>query len=401
MPFEFSFTDEQDKFRRDTREFLHSEILPSINTYDKNEEFPFDNIKKMSDRGYFGLTVPKNYGGLGLSKIEYGILLEELGAICASHATILGAHLGLCVTPIILYGTQEQKNRFLPSLSSGESLGAFALTEPSAGSDAANLQTTATPEGEDFILNGSKIFCTNGDHADFVIVFAANDKSLGPMGGITAFIVEKNTPGFTVGKKEKKMGLRASSTAELIFENCKVPKENILGDVGTGFMIALSTLDGGRITLAVGSLGAAQRALDLCIDYLRQNQSEGGNLANRQSIQWKLADVVMEVYASKYLVYNNLMELEKYYEIIESKEKVPRQLRDRVSRGSAISKAYVSEVASRAITRVIEIQGILGIQDGTEIERGFRDSFIAEIYEGTNDIQRMIIAKEILGIGLN
>ena len=197
------------------------------------------------------------------------------------------------------------------------------------------------------------------------------------------------------------MGLRASSTAELIFENCKVPKENILGDVGTGFMIALSTLDGGRITLAVGSLGAAQRALDLCIDYLRQNQSEGGNLANRQSIQWKLADVVMEVYASKYLVYNNLMELEKYYEIIESKEKVPRQLRDRVSRGSAISKAYVSEVASRAITRVIEIQGILGIQDGTEIERGFRDSFIAEIYEGTNDIQRMIIAKEILGIGLN
>ena len=196
------------------------------------------------------------------------------------------------------------------------------------------------------------------------------------------------------------MGLRASSTAELIFENCKVPKENILGDVGTGFMIALSTLDGGRVTLAVGSLGAAQRALDLCIDYLRQNQSEGGNLANRQSIQWKLADVVMEVYASKYLVYNNLMELEKYYEIIESKEKVPRQLRDRVSRGSAISKAYVSEVASRAITRVIEIQCILGIQDGTEIERGFRDSFIAEIYEGTNDIQRMIIAKEILGIGL-
>ena len=165
-------------------------------------------------------------------------------------------------------------------------------------------------------------------------------------------------------------------------------------------MIALSTLDGGRVTLAVGSLGAAQRALDLCVDYLRQNQSEGGNLANRQSIQWKLADVVMEVYASKYLVYNNLMELEKYYEIIESKEKVPRQLRDRVSRGSAISKAYVSEVASRAITRVIEIQGILGIQDGTEIERGFRDSFIAEIYEGTNDIQRMIIAKEILGIGL-
>ena len=194
--------------------------------------------------------------------------------------------------------------------------------------------------------------------------------------------------------------MRASSTAELIFENCKVPKENILGDVGTGFMIALSTLDGGRVTLAVGSLGAAQRALDLCVDYLRQNQSEGGNLANRQSIQWKLADVVMEVYASKYLVYNNLMELEKYYEIIESKEKVPRQLRDRVSRGSAISKAYVSEVASRAITRVIEIQGILGIQDGTEIERGFRDSFIAEIYEGTNDIQRMIIAKEILGIGL-
>ena len=400
MPFEFSFTDEQEKFRRDVRDFIHSEILPTISKYDKLEEFPSENVLKMAEQGYFGLTVPEKYGGKGLSKINYGILLEELGAICASHGTILGAHLGLCITPIILFGTEEQKNKFLPSLASGKSIGAFALTEPGAGSDAANLQTTATPDGDDFILNGSKIFCTNGDQAEYIIVFAANDKSLGPMGGITAFIIEKNMNGFSVGKKEKKLGLRASSTVELIFENCRVPKENILGDIGAGFMVALSTLDGGRVTLAVGSLGAAQRALDLSVDYLRQNQSEGGNLSNRQSIQWKLADVAMEVYASKFMCYNNLTELEKYYEVIESKEKVPRQLRDRVSRGSAISKAYVSEVASRAITTAIEIQGLAGIADGSEIERGFRDSFIAEIYEGTNDIQRMIIAKELLGLGL-
>ena len=218
MPFEFSFTEEQEKFRRDVREFIHNEIMPTVANYDKLEELPIENMEKMSKQGYFGLTVPEKFGGKGLSKIEYGILLEELGAICASHGTILGAHLGLCVTPIVLFGTEEQKNKFLPPLASGKSIGAFALTEPGAGSDAANLQTTATADGDDFILNGTKIFCTNGDKADYIIVFAANDKSLGPMGGITAFIVEKNMTGFSVGKKEKKLGLRASSTIELIFE---------------------------------------------------------------------------------------------------------------------------------------------------------------------------------------
>ena len=400
MPFEFSFTEEQEQFRRTVREFLHENILPTVRDYDKNEEFPLDNVQKMASQGYFGLTIPKNYGGQELSKIEYGILLEEIGGICSSHGTILGAHLGLCATPIVLFGTDEQKEKYLPSLASGNSLGAFALTEPAAGSDAANIQTTAEIDGDDFILNGSKIFCTNGDRADLTIVFATNDKNLGPMGGITAFLVEKNTPGFSVGKIEKKMGLKASSTAELIFENCKIPKSNVLGDVGAGFMVALTTLDGGRVSLAVGALGAAQRALDICVEFLRKNQSEGGSLPNRQSIQWKLADIAMEVYASKYLVYNNLVELEKYYKIIESREKVPRRLRDSISRGSAISKAYVTEVASRAITRAIEIQGISGIKEGSDIERGFRDSFIAEIYEGTNDIQRMIIAKELLGLGL-
>ena len=215
MPFEFSFTDEQEKFRRDVRDFIHSEILPTISKYDKLEEFPSENVSKMAEQGYFGLTVPEKYGGKGLSKINYGILLEELSAICASHGTILGAHLGLCITPIILFGTEEQKNKFLPSLASGKSIGAFALTEPGAGSDAANLQTTATPDGDDFILNGSKIFCTNGDQAEYIIVFAANDKSLGPMGGITAFIIEKNMNGFSVGKKEKKLGLRAVSYTHL------------------------------------------------------------------------------------------------------------------------------------------------------------------------------------------
>ena len=399
MQFEFSFTEEQEKFRRSLRYFFENEIKPFVEELDRNEDFPLENIKKIAQQGYMGLNVPKEYGGMGKDKIEYGIFLEELGRVCAAHGTIVGAHLGLCIIPILLFGTEEQKKKYLPSLASGEKLGAFALTESGAGSDAANIQTTAIEDEDEYVLNGSKIFCTNGNTSDVTIIFAANDRSLGPMGGISAFIVEKDTPGFSVGKIETKMGIRASHTAELLFDNCRIPKENLLGTLGAGFMVALTTLDGGRVSLAAGSLGAAEKVLEMCVELLRNDSVEGGNLADRQSIQWKLADLAMEVHASKFMVYNTLSEIEKYYELISAGEKIPRQLRDRGSRGSAISKAYVTEVASRAITKAMEIQGVNSIKDGHEIERAFRDSFISEIYEGTNEIQRMLIARELLGLG--
>lgn len=398
MPFDFSFTDEQKEFRRSTRKFLESEILPSVSDYDLKEEFPTENIDKISKRGYMGLHVPKEYGGLGMGEIEYGILLEELGRICSGHGTILGAHLGLCLTPLLLFGSDEQKRRFIPKLATGEMLGAFSLTESSAGSDAANIQTTAEKDGNDFILKGSKIFCTNGDRSDVIIVFASNNRSLGPMGGITAFIVEKGFSGFSVGKVERKMGIRASTTAELVFDNCRVPQENVLGEFGAGFIVALTTLDGGRVGLAAGALGAAERALEISLDYVRIDKENGGSLAERQLIQWKLADSAMELHAARLMVYYSLNNIEEYFKIRAKREKVPRGFREKVSRESAISKAYVSEVASRAIVRAVEIQGTIGIEEGHESERGFRDSFISEIYEGTNEIQRMVIARDLLGL---
>src|SRR3990172_5260359 len=257
MPFEFSFSEEQNLLRRSIRDFLEREILPTVEHYDKAEVFPEENIQKIAKQGLMGTHLPREYGGAGYGEIEYGILLEELGRICSAHGTIVGAHLGLACTPIWLFGNEEQRKKYLPSLAKGEKLGAFALTEPAAGSDAGNIRTTAEKKGDEFILKGSKIFCTNGNRADVIVVFAANDRTLGPAGGITAFIVENGFAGFSVGKVERKMGIRASTTAELIFENCMVPKENILGQLGAGFIVALTTLDVGRIGLAAGALWAA------------------------------------------------------------------------------------------------------------------------------------------------
>lgn len=393
-----NFTDEQNFLRRTIREFLEREILPTVEHYDKAEQFPTTNIEKIAKQGLMGIHVPKEYGGAGYGEIEYGILVEELGRVCSAHGTIVGAHLGLACAPIWLFGTEEQKKRYLPQMSKGERLGAFALTEPSAGSDAANIRTTAEKRSDDFILNGSKIFCTNGDRADVIVVFAANDRALGVAGGITAFIVEKNFAGFSVGKVEKKMGIRASTTAELVFENCIVPKENALGQFGAGFIVALTTLDGGRIGLAAGALGAAEKTLETMVEFVKKKKALGSSTPEKQSVQWMIANSAMEIHAARLVVYDSLVELDDYFKMIARGERIPRAFRERVSRNSAIAKAYVSEIASRIIDRAMQIHGELGLVEGYGIERGYRDSFIAEIYEGTNEIQRMVIARDLLGI---
>ena len=393
-----NFTGEQNLLRKSIREFLEEEILSTVEYYDKAEQFPSANIEKIARQGLMGINIPREYGGAGYGEIEYGILIEEFGRVCSAHGTIIGAHLGLACTPIWLFGTEGQRSKYLPSLSRGEKLGAFALTEPAAGSDAANIRTTAEKKGDEFILNGGKIFCTNGNRADVIVVFAANDRTLGPAGGITAFIVENGFAGFSVGKVERKMGIRASTTAELIFENCRVPKENILGQLGAGFIVALTTLDGGRIGLAAGALGAAEKTLETMVSFVKKQKALGSSLANKQSVQWMIADSAIDVHAARLVVYNSLLELDEYFKMVAKGERVPKTFRENVSRNSAIVKAYVSEIASRVIDRAMDIHGELGLVEGYGIERVYRDSFIAEIYEGTNEIQRMVIARDILGM---
>ncbi len=393
----FLLSSKQEEFRRQTRNFIIREIAPSIVDYDLKEEFPLDNLNKLSNQGLMGLQVPIKYGGMGLGEVECGILLEELGRICSAHATIVGAHLGLCIGPILLFASEAQKNKYLPRLSSGEIIGGFALTELAAGSDVKNIHTSAKKVGSDFVLNGSKIFCTNGDRANLVIVFALTNKSHRSDRGITAFLVEHGMPGFTVGKVESKTGIRASTTAELVFDNCVVPEENILGHPGMGLMIALTALDGGRAGLAAGALGVAEQALDQSIDFMTNDKAQS-SIVNRQSLQGMIADMAMEIFAARLMTYNTLQEVHEYLKRLARKENIVRDYRHHVSRNCSIVKAYVSEVASRAVRKALEIQAVEGLEVGQPLERYFRDSSIAEIYEGTNEIQRLIIARDLLGL---
>ncbi len=365
--------------------------------YDLREEFPLDNFNKLSNQGLMGLQVPIKYGGMGLGEIECGILLEELGRICSAHATIVGAHLGLCIAPILLFGSEVQKKKYLPRLSSGKIIGGFALTEWAAGSDVKNIQTVAEKVGSDFVLNGNKIFCTNGNRAGLVIVFAVTNKSHHPSRGVTAFLVERGMPGFSVGKVERKTGIRASTTVELVFDNCVVPDENILGHLGTGLGVALTALDGGRAGLAAGALGVAEQALDHSIDVMTNDKAKSSTV-NRQSFQIMIADMAIEVVAARLMTYNTLHEVHEYFKRLAIGEKVLRSSRHHISRNCSIVKAYVSEVASRAVRTALEIHAIEGLEVGQALERYFRDSSIAEIYEGTNEIQRLIIARDLLGL---
>lgn len=391
--YDYKLPPKYELFRNAMREFLRNEIEDTVEYYDKMELYPEENIRKFGEHGYMGIPIPQRYGGAELGEFGYGLAVQEVGKVCSGHGTILGAHTGLVCVPLWLFGNEEQRKKYLIDLASGKKLGAFGLTEPGAGSDAANIKTTAAKEGDHFILNGTKQFISNGDRADTILVFAANDLSLGPYGGITAFIVERSFGGITTAKVEKKMGIRSSPTAQITFQDCSVPKENVLGTFGAGFLIALTTLDGGRASLSAGAVGGCEMALEAMIDW----SNEHPHLRSLQSVQWKIADTAIDAHVSRLTSYASLQEVGVYFERLSQGEKIPRDEREAVSRHTAIAKAFCSEAASRSLERAIQVLGAEGYTEGNGLERGYRDSIIAEIYEGTNDIQRLVIARDMLG----
>lgn len=377
---EFNFTREQELAGQMLREFVEKEVKPMAAHIDETEEFPLENVKKMAGLGIMGIPFSKELGGAGGDDITYIMAVEELAKACASTSVILSAHTSLCCWPIFKYGTEEQKKKYLPGLLKGEKLGAFGLTEPNAGTDAAGQQTVAKLDGDEYVINGSKVFITNGGYADVFIIFAMTDKSKGTK-GITAFIIEKGTKGFELGKKEEKMGIRASSTTELIFKDCRIPKENMLGKEGKGFGIAMSTLDGGRIGIAAQALGIAEGALDEAVKYMKQRKQFGKPIGAFQGLQWYIAEMATKVEAAKLLVY---------------KAAFKKQSGQSYGLEAAMAKLYASETAMEVTTKVVQIFGGYGFTKDYPVERMMRDAKITEIYEGTSEVQKMVIAANIL-----
>jgi butyryl-CoA dehydrogenase len=377
---DFTLSKEHQLARTLFKEFAEKEIKPYAQEIDEEERFPVEALEKMRKYKFMGIPYPKEYGGAGCDTLTYEMCIEEISKVCATTATMLSAHTSLGTWPILKFGTPEQKAKYLPKLCSGEYLGAFALTEPNAGTDASAQQTRAVLEGDHYVLNGNKIFITNAGYADTYIVFAMTDKSKGNH-GISAFIVEKNFPGFSVGKKEKKMGIRGSSTCELIFENCIVPKENLLGQEGKGFVIAMATLDNGRIGIAAQALGIAEGALDETIKYVKERKQFGRPLAKFQNTQFEIADMVTKVKAAQLLMYRAA--------IAEDTQKS-------YSQEAAMAKLYCASTAMDVTTRCLQLHGGYGYTREYPIERMMRDAKITEIYEGTSEVQKMVISKYAL-----
>jgi alkylation response protein AidB-like acyl-CoA dehydrogenase len=378
---EYEFSDDVKMLRQAVREFAEKEVAPIAREIDEAERVPFETLKKAGELGLLGVPFPEQYGGIDAGIVSYCVLMEELNRKCASTATIIGAHAQLCAMSIYLSGNDEQKDRYLTALCEGSKFGAWALTEPGAGSDAAHIRTSAAQQGGDWVLNGSKMWITNGSFADVLVVFAANDRSLGARGGITAFIVEKDFPGFRVGKVEEKMGLRASHTASLYFEDCRVPSANVLGPVGGGFPIAMQTQDIGRCALGASSLGSAKEAYELALKYAIERQQFGRPIADFQAIQFKLADMAVKIYTMEQIVY-------------DCAKKVDRG--ESATLESSIVKLYATEMASEVIDEAIQIHGGMGFSRELPLERMYRDARVTRIFEGTNEIQRHVIAREIL-----
>lgn len=377
----FKTTEEQEAFRAKVREFAESEIKPLTSTLDEESQFPAEIIQKMGKLGWMGVPYPKEYGGMGLDVTSYAIAVEELARVDGGTGVILSAHVSLGSWPIFAYGTEEQKQKYLVPLAKGEKLGAFGLTESNAGSDASGTETTAVRDGDDYILNGGKIFITNADFADTYVVFAVTTPDIGSH-GISAFIVEKGWKGFTFGEHYNKMGIRSSSTAELIFNDVRVPKENLLGKEGEGFKIAMSTLDGGRIGIASQALGIAQGAYESALDYSKDRIQFGRPICYQQSISFKLADMATKLRAARFLVYSAA-------ELKENHEPYGME--------SAMAKQYASDSALEIVNDALQIYGGSGYIKGIDVERAYRDAKICTIYEGTNEIQRVVIASHIIG----
>ena len=377
---DFSFSPEHVALRRMIRDFAANEIAPFAADLDREHRVPMDVMRKLGEIGLLGVCFPEEYGGMGAGEAGYCILMEELGRVCTSTATNVGAHIGIGAMAIYLDGTEEQKRKYLIPLAQGEKFAAFGLTEPNAGSDAANINTRAVREGDEWVINGGKIFITNGGYADVITIMAVTDPTLGARGGITAFIVETDWPGYGVAREEDKMGIRGTSTAELVFENLRVPHENVLGKVGEGFVTFMKSLDMGRLTLGAACLGGAQAALDWSIEWAKKREQFGSQLAQKQSVQWMIADVATEIEALRSLVYRVAW-------MVDTDQPF--------SKVAAMCKLYGSEVASRAVDRALQIHGGLGYSRDYPVERAFRDARIAEIFEGTNEIQRIVIASRL------
>lgn len=372
----FELTREQELVKQMVREFALNEVKPIAAEIDETERFPMENVEKMAKLGMLGIPFAKEFGGAGGDVLSYILTVEELSKVCGTTGVIVSAHTSLCGSVINEFGNKDQKAKYLPDLASGRKLGAFGLTEPGAGTDAAGQQTVATLEGDHYVLNGSKIFITNGGYAETFIIFAMTDKSKGTR-GISAFVVEKSFPGFSIGKKEEKLGIRASSTTELIMENCIVPKENLLGQEGKGFGIAMKTLDGGRIGIAAQALGIAEGAYEEAVAYMKERKQFGRSLSAFQGLQWMIADMNTKIEAARYLVYKAacLKEAKKPYSV-----------------DAARAKLYAAEVAMDVTTKAVQIFGGYGYTKEYPVERMMRDAKITEIYEGTSEVQKMVIA---------
>ena len=376
---DFSLSKTEELFLQMIREFAEKEVKPLAAEVDEEERFPLETVEKMAKTGLMGIPVPVKYGGAGGTNLMYGMAVEELSRVCGTTGVVLSAHTSLCCAPIMENGTEEQKMKYLPRLASGEWIGAFGLTEPNAGTDAAMQQTTAVLDGDHYVLNGNKIFITNAVYAHVYVIFAMTDKSLGNK-GISAFIVEKDTPGFSIGKKEKKMGIRGSATTELVFEDCRIPKENLLGQQGKGFAIAMKTLDGGRVGIAAQALGIAQGAMDETIKYTKERKQFGRSISQFQNTQFQMADMETKVQAARLLV------------------RSAHQKKDNgmpYSVDAAMAKLFAAETAMEVTTKAVQLHGGYGYTREYPVERMMRDAKITEIYEGTSEVQRMVIAGKL------
>jgi len=379
---EFNVPKTHELFRQMIREFVENEVKPIAAEVDEEERFPIETVEKMAKIGIMGIPIPKQYGGAGGDNLMYAMAVEELSKACGTTGVIVSAHTSLGTWPILKFGNEKQKQKYLPKMASGEWIGAFGLTEPNAGTDAAGQQTMAVqdPETGEWILNGAKIFITNAGYAHVYVVFAMTDKSKG-LKGISAFIVEAGTPGFSIGKKEMKLGIRGSATCELIFENCRIPKENLLGDKGKGFKIAMMTLDGGRIGIASQALGIAAGALDEAINYAKERKQFGRSLAQFQNTQFQIANLDVKVEAARLLVYKAAW---------RESNNLPYSL------DAARAKLFAAETAMEVTTKAVQIFGGYGYTREYPVERMMRDAKITEIYEGTSEVQRMVIAANII-----
>ena len=380
----FSLSKEHEMARGLFKEFAEAEVKPLAQEVDETEQFPRGTVEKMAKVGFLGIPVPKEYGGQGCDPLTYAMCVEELSKVCGTTGVIVSAHTSLCCDPIQTYGTEEQKQKYLVPLAKGEKLGAFGLTEPGAGTDAQGQQTKAVLDGDEWVLNGSKCFITNGKEADIYIVIAVTgkvEKRGRVQKEISAFIVEKGTPGFTFGTKEAKMGIRGSATYELIFTDCRIPKENLLGQKGKGFAIAMHTLDGGRIGIAAQALGLAEGALETTIEYVKERKQFGRSIAQFQNTQFQLADMATKVEAAKLLVY---------------KAAVAKATQKSYSFEAAQAKLYAAEVAMEVTTKAVQLHGGYGYIREYNVERMMRDAKITEIYEGTSEVQRMVISGSLL-----